>query len=440
MKKAKRRVVIIGAAGRDFHNFNVFFRDNDAFEVVCFTAEQIPGIAGRKYPSTLSGKLYPDGIPIYEERDLEKIIKERKVDVGVLSYSDLNYKTVGNISARVNAAGADFWLLGPRSTQIKSSKPLLAVCAVRTGCGKSQTSRYVSKLINDSGKRCVAIRHPMPYGNLAKQAVQRFACYDDLEKHECTIEEMEEYEPYIERGLVVYSGVDYGAILREAEKEADVILWDGGNNDVSFYKPDLLITVADPHRAGDEVNYYPGETNARMADVVIINKVDSASPENVKTVEENIKRINPRAKILKAESRVTVERASELKGKRVIVVEDGPTLTHGGMKYGAGTVAAQKAGAVVVDARPYAVGSIKKTYAKYPHLDHVLPAMGYGAKQVSELEQTINAAKNAEAVLIGTPIDLKRHINIKKPCYRVTYEYVDAGGALKKILTEKGFL
>ncbi|MFH0835907.1 MAG: cyclic 2,3-diphosphoglycerate synthase [Candidatus Micrarchaeota archaeon] len=436
----KRKVVIIGAAGRDFHNFNTFFRDNAAFEVVCFTAEQIPGIAGRKYPAVLAGSLYPHGIPIKEEKDLDRTMKDNHVDVGVLSYSDLPYKTVGNISARVNAAGADFWLLGPNETQIVSGKPLLAVCASRTGCGKSQTSKYISGLLNAAGKKCVAIRHPMPYGDLAKQAVQRFAEYGDLDRHECTIEEMEEYEPYIEKGLVIYSGVDYGAILTEAEKEADVVLWDGGNNDVSFYKPDLLITVVDPHRPGDEVGYYPGEVNTRMADVIVINKVDSAKAEDIAIVEANCKRVNPRAKILKVDSKVTVERAGELKGKRVIVVEDGPTLTHGGMKYGAGIVAANDAGATVVDARPYAVGSIKSTYEKYNHLDRILPAMGYGAKQMKELEDTINAAQDVDAVIIGTPIDLGRHIKINKPAYRVTYEYVDANNELKNILEEKGFL
>jgi predicted GTPase len=353
----------------------------------------------------------------------------------------LAYNVVGNIRARVNASGADFWLLGPRETQIKSSKPLLAVCAVRTGSGKSQTSRYVSKLINAAGKRCIAIRHPMPYGDLAKQAVQRFATYEDLDKHECTIEEMEEYEPYVERGLVIYSGVDYGAILREAEKEADVILWDGGNNDTSFYKPDFLITIADPHRSGNESGYYPGEVNVRMADVVIINKIDSAKPSEVAKVERNVRQINPRARILKVESGVTVENEKELRGKKVIVVEDGPTLTHGGMKYGAGIIAAHRAGAAVVEARPYAVGSIKETYEKYSHLDLILPAMGYGAKQMKELEQTIeNASKGIDAVIIGTPIDLARHIKITKPAYRVTYEYVDKNDELKKILQEKGFL
>jgi len=437
---AKRKAVIIGAAGRDFHNFNTFFRDNPAFEVVCFTAEQIPGIAGRKYPAVLAGSLYPNGIPIAEEKDLEKILMDNNVDIGILSYSDLPYKTVGNISARINACGADFWLLGPEKTQIKSSKPLLAVCAVRTGCGKSQTSKYISGLINDAGKRCVAIRHPMPYGDLAKQAVQRFATYEDLDKHECTIEEMEEYEPYVEKGLVIYAGVDYGAILKEAEKESDVILWDGGNNDMSFYKTDLLITVADPHRPGDETGYYPGEVNTRMADVIVINKVDSANPEDVRKVEENCRRVNPRATILKVDSRVSVENEKGLKGKRVIVVEDGPTLTHGGMKYGAGIVAANKAGAIVVDARPYAVGSIKATYAKFSHLDRILPAMGYGRQQMKELEQTINAAQDVDAVIIGTPIDLGRHIKIDKPAYRVTYEYVDEDDALKNILKEKGFL
>ncbi|MEW5954926.1 MAG: cyclic 2,3-diphosphoglycerate synthase [Candidatus Micrarchaeota archaeon] len=436
----KRRVVIIGAAGRDFHNFNTFFRGNAAYEVVCFTAEQVPGIAGRKYPSVLAGGLYPSGIPVEEEKNLEKIIAEKRVDVGVLSYSDLSYQAVGNISARVNAAGADFWLLGPKATQLKASKPVIAVCAVRTGSGKSQTSRYISKLLNEAGRKCVAVRHPMPYGSLAKQAIQRFASYADLEKHECTIEEMEEYEPYVERGLVVYAGVDYGAILREAEKEADVILFDGGNNDFAFYKPDLLITVADPHRPGHETAYYPGEVNVRMADVVVINKVDSARPKDVALVEENVRKANPGAKIIKAASRITVEREAELKGKKVIVVEDGPTLTHGEMKYGAGMIAAQRAGAVIVDARPFAVGSIKATYEKYPHLDAILPAMGYGKQQMSELEQTIAAAKDADAVIIGTPIDLAKHVRIAKPAYRVAYEYVDANDELKKILRERGLL
>jgi len=436
----KRRVVIIGAAGRDFHNFNTFFRENPSYEVVCFTAEQIPGIAGRNYPPVLAGKLYSNGIPIEEEKNLEKLIAEKNVDVGVLSYSDLPYGKVGNISARVNAAGADFWLLGPKVTQIKSRKPVVAVCAVRTGSGKSQTSRYVSKLLNEAGKKCVSIRHPMPYGDLAKQAVQRFADYGDLAKHECTIEEMEEYEPYIERGLVVYAGVDYGAILREAEKEADVVLWDGGNNDYSFYKPDLLITIADPHRPGHETAYYPGEVNVRMADVIIINKVDSARPKDVELVEANVRRANPRAKIIKADSRVTVERESELKGKKVIVVEDGPTLTHGDMKYGAGMIAAKKAGAIVVDAKPFAVGSIKSTYEKYSHLTTILPAMCYGKQQMDDLAQTINAAKDVDAIIIGTPIDLAKHVKIDKPAYRVTYEYVDANDQLKKILQEKKFI
>jgi len=436
----KRRVVIIGAAGRDFHNFNVFFRGNSSYEVVCFTAEQIPGIAGRKYPPVLAGELYPQGIPIEEERNLEKIILENSVDVGVLSYSDLSYARVGGISARVNACGADFWLLGPKATQLKSSKPVIAVCAVRTGAGKSQVSRHVSFLLKEAGKKTVSVRHPMPYGDLAKQVVQRFACFEDLEKNECTIEEMEEYEPYVERGLVVYAGVDYEAILRQAEKEADVIVFDGGNNDMPFFKPDLLITVADPHRPGHELAYYPGEANVRMADVVIINKVDSARPEDVALVEANVRRVNPRAKIIKAVSRIVVEREAELKGKRVIVVEDGPTLTHGEMRYGAGMIAAQRAGAIVVDAKPFAVGSIKATYEKYSHLTTILPAMGYGKQQMSELEQTIAAAKDVDAIIIGTPIDLAKHVKIDKPAYRVTYEYVDAHGELKKILCERGFL
>ncbi|HII38507.1 TPA: GTPase [Candidatus Micrarchaeota archaeon] len=441
MSGAKRRAVIIGAAGRDFHNFNTFFRDNPSYEVVCFTAEQIPGIAGRKYPPVLAGAFYPLGIPIEEEKNLEKIIEQNNVDIAVLSYSDLPYSKVGNISARVNAAGADFWLLGPNATQIKAEKPVVAVCAVRTGSGKSQTSRYISKLLNEAGRKCVAIRHPMPYGDLAKQAVQRFASYADLEKHECTIEEMEEYEPYIERGLVVYAGVDYRAILNEAQKEADVILWDGGNNDYAFFVPDLLITVADPHRPGHEISYYPGEVNVRMADVVIINKVDSAKPEDIALVEENVRKANPYAKIIKAVSKVTLERENELRNKRVLVIEDGPTLTHGDMNYGAGIVAAKKASAVVIDARPYAVGSIKATYQKYSHLDAILPAMGYGQKQMDELRQTIeNASKDIDAIIIGTPIDLAGHIRINKPCHRVTYEYVDANAELKKILQEKRIL
>ena len=441
MSGAKRRAVIIGAAGRDFHNFNTFFRDNPSYEVVCFTAEQIPGIAGRKYPPVLAGAFYPLGIPIEEEKNLEKIIEQNNVDIAVLSYSDLPYSKVGNISARVNAAGADFWLLGPNATQIKAEKPVVAVCAVRTGSGKSQTSRYISKLLNEAGRKCVAIRHPMPYGDLAKQAVQRFASYADLEKHECTIEEMEKYEPYIERGLVVYAGVDYRAILNEAQKEADVILWDGGNNDYAFFVPDLLITVADPHRPGHEISYYPGEVNVRMADVVIINKVDSAKPEDIALVEENVRKANPYAKIIKAVSKVTLERENELRNKRVLVIEDGPTLTHGDMNYGAGIVAAKKASAVVIDARPYAVGSIKATYQKYSHLDAILPAIGYGQKQMDELRQTIeNASKDIDAIIIGTPIDLAGHIRINKPCHRVTYEYVDANAELKKILQEKRIL
>ncbi len=446
-KKSKRRVVILGAAGRDYHNFNVFFRDNDAFEVVAFTQapeqnlSEIEGEQLRTYPPSLAGKLYLNGIPTLYETDLEKIIRKHDIDVCVMAYSDGSYKSVGNLSARANAAGADFWLMGHKTTQVKSIKPLISVCAVRTGCGKSQVSRFISDLLNKSGKRCVAVRHPMPYGDLAEQKVQRFATYDDLDKEKCTIEEMEEYEPYVERGMVIYAGVDYEAILRAAEKESDVVLWDGGNNDMSFYKPDLLITVADAHRPGHEFNYYPGEVNFRAADVVIISKIDSAKPEDVRAIEENARQANPRAKIIKAESRITVKNGETLKGKRVIVVEDGPTLTHGGMSYGAGIVAAKRLGCKIVDARPYAVGSVKRAFEKYKQLDAVLPAMGYDAKQMKELEQTIaNAGKDVDAVIIGTPIDLGRHIKIAVPAHRVYYDYIDEGGALKNILREKGFL
>ncbi len=413
----KKKVVIMGAAGRDFHNFNVVYRDNEDYEVVAFTATQIPNISGRKYPAELAGRLYPNGIPIYDEKDLPDIVKKYDVDEVVFSYSDVSYNYVMGKSAIANVAGADFKLLSPSHTMLKSNKPVIAVCAVRTGCGKSQFSRKIFEILSRK-YRVVAIRHPMPYGDLAKQKCQRFASYEDLDKHECTIEEREEYEPYIEMGGIVYAGVDYEEILRNAEKEADVIIWDGGNNDYPFYKPDLHITIADPHRAGHELLYYPGEVNLRMADIVIINKVDTAKEENIKKVEENIKKVNPRARIIKASSPIEVE--GDIKGKRVLVVEDGPTLTHGEMPYGAGTIAAQQNGAEIIDAKKYAVGSIKATFEKYPHLHKILPAMGYGNEQIKELEDTINAA-DCDVVLAATPINLARLINVNKPVIRVRY-------------------
>jgi len=432
------RVIIVGAAGRDFHNFNVYYKNHPFYEVVAFTAAQIPDIEGRVYPPELAGERYPDGIPIHAEEELTRLIRDHDVDECSMAYSDLPHVEVMHKAAQVNAAGADFRMLGSASTMLESSKPVIAVCAVRTGCGKSQTSRRVSEILRGMNKRVGAVRHPMPYGDLRKQIWQRFADYSDLEKHECTIEEREEYEPHIAMGNVIFAGVDYEKILREAEKEADVILWDGGNNDLPFYKPDLFIVVADPHRPDHEVMYYPGETNARMADVVVINKVDSAEPANVERVESNIRRINPRATIIRADSPVTVDDPAALAGKRVLVVEDGPTLTHGEMKIGAAHVAARKYGAAeIVDPRPYAVGSIKTTYEKYPHMTEILPAMGYGAEQTSELEDTINAA-DCDLVLIGTPIDLARLLSIKKPAQRVRYELDSkATTALREIIEKK---
>ena len=379
MPVQKKNVIIIGAAGRDFHNFNTYFRGNELYNVVAFTAAQIPDIDGRKYPSELAGELYPQGIPIYAETDLPKLIKELKADICVFSYSDVTYNKVMGVSAIVNAAGADFMLLGPAQTQIKSTKPVISVCAVRTGCGKSQTSRKVIEVLMEMGLKVVAVRHPMPYGNLVEQKVQRFATIDDLKKHKCTIEEMEEYEPHVVRGNVIYAGVDYEAILREAEKEADVVIWDGGNNDFSFYVPDLMITVVDPHRPGNELSYYPGEVTLRVADVVVINKMDSASPENIQIVRENIEKVNPTAVVIDAASPLTVHHPELIKGKRVLVVEDGPTLTHGEMKLGAGTVAARKYGAKeLVDPRPFVVGKLAETFKTYPNIGLLLPAMGYG--------------------------------------------------------------
>lgn len=435
---ARKNVLIMGAAGRDFHNFNVFYRNNPDYNVVAFTATQIPNIEGRMYPKQLAGKLYPNGIKIYEESKLEELIKKLKVDEVVFSYSDVPFEYVMTKASIVNAAGVSFRLLGAAETQVKSTKPVVAVLAVRTGCGKSQTSRKIVEVLTKAGKKVVAIRHPMPYGDLVKQRVQRFATYADLKKHNCTIEEIEEYEPHIARGGVIYAGVDYEAILREAEKEADVILWDGGNNDFSFYKADVTFTVVDPHRPGHELRYYPGNTSLRLADCAIINKIDSADAANINIVRENIQMINPKASIIEAASPVTVEKPELIRGKRVLVVEDGPTLTHGEMKYGAGTVAAQKLGAKeIVDPRPYTVKSITETYKKYPNIGTLLPAMGYGKQQMKDLETTINRTK-CDTVVIGTPIDLSRYIKINKPHTRVKYDLQEIGAiTVETILREK---
>ena len=433
-----KKVIIMGAAGRDFHNFNVYFRNNPSTKVVAFTATQIPDIEGRKYPAELAGKLYPKGIPIVAEADLNALIREHKVDDVHFAYSDVPHEYVMNKASQVMAEGANFVLLGPDDTMIKSRKPVVSVCAVRTGSGKSQTSRKVALLLKAKGRKVAAIRHPMPYGDLVKQKVQRYAAYSDLDKHECTIEEREEYEPHIDQGIIVYAGVDYGAILKQAEKEADVILWDGGNNDFSFYKSDLEIVVADPHRAGHELRYHPGETNFRRAQVIVINKMDTAPQDQVDIVLANIKKFNPTAKVIRANSKLTVEDGGAIAGKRVLVIEDGPTLTHGGMKYGAGIVAAQKFGAAeIIDPRPYAVGSIKKTFEKYNHLDKVLPAMGYGEKQTRELDETIDRI-DCDLIVSGTPIDLKRVITPNKRILRVRYELEEIGSpTLKDVL--KGF-
>jgi predicted GTPase len=418
---SRRRVLIQGAAGRDFHNFNVFYRDNDAFDVVAFTATQIPGIEGRTYPVELAGRLYPNGIPIYPEGDLEDLVRKLEVDEVVFSYSDVSHMTVMHLASRSLAAGADFRLLGPRSTFLHASVPVVAVCAVRTGSGKSQTTRAVSRILKAASKRIAVIRHPMPYGDLVKQAVQRFASFDDLTAAHCTIEEREEYEPHIAQGSIVYAGIDYAAILEKAQEEADVVVWDGGNNDLPFYAPDVHITVADPLRVGHETRYHPGEANIRMADVVVINKVDSASPDQITALLATIAEVNPSAQVVQASSPITVEAGAELSGKRVLVVEDGPTLTHGEMDHGAGVVAARRAGAFIVDPRPWAVGSIKEVFDSYPHMGALLPAMGYSETQREELAQTINAAE-ADVVLIATPIDLRKVCDIQKPAYRATYE------------------
>jgi len=415
-------VLILGAAGRDFHNFNVIFRDNPEFQVVGFTATQIPGIAGRKYPTELAGSLYPKGIPIFEQNDLEQLIKDHHVDAAVFSYSDISYQNLMHLGSRVVATGADFWLLSSQRTQIKSTVPVISICAVRTGCGKSPLSRFVAAELRREGQRVVAIRHPMPYGDLAAQAVQRFATVDDMDKQQCTIEEREEYEPHLRQGTIVYAGVDYERILRQAEKEADTILWDGGNNDTPFYHSDLEIVVVDPHRPGHELSYYPGEVNLRRADIAVINKVDTAAPQDVDTVRRNIEAANPKAKIVETACRVTVSDPGSIKGRRVLVVEDGPTLTHGEMPYGAGVVAARQCGAAeLIDPRPYAVGSIRSTFEKYRHLTSLLPAMGYSTMQMHELEETINRVP-CDVVLVATPIDLGHLVQFNKPTLRVTYE------------------
>ena len=439
---AKKNVIILGASGLDFHNFNTYYKHNPDFKVVAFTATKIPDRDGRKYPSELAGELYPDGIPIYAEEELPRLIHDLEVDDCVFSYSDLSYGHVMNISAIVNAEGVNFVLLGTRDTMITSTKPVVSVCAVRTGCGKSQTSRKVVEILMQKGLKVIAIRHPMPYGNLVDQKVQRFAKLSDLEKYKCTIEEMEEYEPHIVRGNVIYSGIDYEAIVRAAENDpdgCDVIVWDGGNNDFSFYKPDLQITVTDPHRPGHEVSYYPGEVNLRMADVVVINKMDSASLENIQIVRDNIERIAPNAVVVDAASPLKVDAPEIIRGKRILAVEDGPTLTHGGMKLGAATLAAQKYGAAqLVDPRPFIVGKLKETFSQYPGIGTLLPAMGYSEQQLHDLETTINNS-DAEGVVVGTPIDLSRLITINKPVTRVHYTLQEIGDPTLEMILE-GFI
>ena len=432
------RTLIMGAAGRDFHNFNVFYRDNKDYLVVAFTATQIPNIEGRKYPAELAGSLYPAGISIFPESDLVKIIREQKVDQVVFAYSDVPHEVVMHKASTVLAAGADFRMMGLNATQVKSTKPVISVCAVRTGSGKSQTTRRVSLILREMGYKVAAIRHPMPYGDLVKQKVQRFATHADLDKHECTIEEREEYEPHIDNGVIVYAGVDYEAILRQAEKEVDIVLWDGGNNDFPFYKSDLNIVVADPHRAGHESAYHPGETNVRMADVFVINKVDTADPDKIIAVRNVLHELNPKAAIIEGASPLYVDNPDAIRGKRVLVIEDGPTLTHGEMAYGAGWVAARRFGAgEIIDPRPFAVGSIHETYVKYPKTGAILPAMGYGDAMVKDLEKTINKA-DVDLVISATPIDLNRILKVNKPMQRVRYELQEIGQpTLTEILTTK---
>jgi predicted GTPase len=422
----QQRIVILGAAGRDFHNFNVCYREDPWSHVVAFTATQIPDIAGRKYPAELAGPMYPEGIPIVPEEELERLIKDEKVNVVVFSYSDVSHVKVMNLASRALAAGADFQMLSAERTMLAATVPVVSICATRTGCGKSPVSRRVAKLLKDWGLKTVAIRHPMPYGNLKKQRVQRFATVEDLDREECTIEEREEYEPHVQSGTIIYSGVDYAAIVAEAEKEADVIIWDGGNNDTPFIFPDLEIVVVDPHRAGHEVLYHPGEVNLLRANVVVINKVDSARPEAIEIVRENVQQRNPKAEIVEAESLVIVEGAEKLRGKRVLVIEDGPSLTHGEMTLGAGVIGAQRAGATLVDPRPFAVGSLRDTFVKFPHVGALLPAMGYSEKQLADLQETIRRTP-CDFVLIATPIDLRHLIAIGQDSLRVTYEVKERG-------------
>lgn len=436
----RQNILIMGAAGRDFHNFNVFFRDKEDYKVIAFTATQIPDIAGRKYPAQLSGPLYPDGIPIFPEEELPQLIEKHQVHQVILAYSDLSHQYVMDKASLVLAKGADFRLMGPNSTMLQAKVPLISVCAVRTGSGKSQTTRKITRILKEKGKKVVVIRHPMPYGDLGKQIWQRFEKYEDLDRYQCTIEEREEYEPHIDLGNIVYAGVDYGEILKRAEQEADVIVWDGGNNDIPFYKTDLHIVVADPHRAGNEMSYYPGQVNLRMADVVVINKIDTAEPDNIILLRNNIFNLAPEAILVEAASPIIVEHAEMIRGKRVMVVEDGPTLTHGEMQFGAGMVAAQKYGAKeIIDPRPFALGSIETTYQRYPLIGKVLPAMGYSKEQIKELEATINNS-DAQLVIIGTPIDLSKIMHIDKKYVRVRYELQEIGSPdLKEILLEQFF-
>lgn len=439
MRDKRINTIIIGAAGRDFHNFNTYYRDNNLYHVAAFTAAQIPEIEGRMYPPELAGSLYPKGIPIYSQDDLASLIKEHDIDQCAFSYSDISYNDVMGISSIVNSAGADFLLIGPKHTMIKSTKPVISVCAVRTGCGKSQTSRHIIESLMDMGKKVVAIRHPMPYGNLVEQRVQRFAELSDLDKHHCTIEEMEEYEPHIVRGNIIYAGIDYEAILREAEKEADIIVWDGGNNDFSFYESDLVITVADPHRAGHELTYYPGETTLRLADIVVINKMETADAADIQLLRENIAMVNPTARVVDAASPVSVDFPERIKGKKVLAVEDGPTLSHGNMKYGAATVAAKKFGAAgFVDPRDQAVGKLKETFNTYPDIGLLLPAMGYGKEQIQDLEATIRAV-DCDTVVVGTPIDLTRIIKIDQDVVKVGYDLQEIGRPTLRELLEEFF-
>lgn len=434
----RKKILIMGAAGRDFHNFNVFYKDDESYEVVAFTATQIPNIVDRKYPKELAGKLYPQGIPIHDENELTHIIKRYAIDEVVFSYSDVSYENVMHKASIVQSSGANFVIMGAHKTMLKSKRPIIAICAVRTGCGKSATARRVSHLLKEMGQKVVVIRHPMPYGDLVKQRVQRFETYEDLVAHECTIEEIEEYEPHIEENTVVYAGVDYEAILREAEEEADIIIWDGGNNDLPFYQPDIFITLVDPHRPGHEMTFYPGESNLILADIIIISKEDTAHDSDIQIVKDNIKKMNPKASVIDATLHITVEESEKIKGRKVLAIEDGPTVTHGGMPYGAAVIAARRYGALtLVDPRPSAVGSIRDTFEKYPDIGTLLPAMGYGQEQILDLEKTINAS-DCEIVILGTPIDIRRRVKINKPIIRAKYEFQELGTPrLGKII--KGF-